>query len=131
MLLAPFLYAFLSNPWMFLFSFFLLKPKKLTFSNFGNLRKKKQEDGEEYVCPMELGQASGSASKKGLTPGMDMHLYDEDDLDRLEQVGAAASARFQVLPALKHRMGTFCTVSTKQGSFLQMPKNKDNNNGEQ
>ncbi|XP_016054590.1 PREDICTED: liprin-beta-1 isoform X1 [Miniopterus natalensis] len=63
-----------------------VKPKKLTFSNFGNLRKKKQEDGEEYVCPMELGQASGSVSKKGLTPGMDMHLYDEDDLDRLEQM---------------------------------------------
>ncbi|XP_075863656.1 liprin-beta-1 isoform X8 [Microcebus murinus] len=63
-----------------------VKPKKLTFSNFGNLRKKKQEDGEEYVCPMELGQASGSASKKGFKPGLDMRLYDEDDLDRLEQM---------------------------------------------
>ncbi|KAF7461939.1 Hypothetical predicted protein [Marmota monax] len=62
-----------------------VKPKKLTFSNFGNLRKKKQEDGEEYVCPMELGQVSGSATKKGFKPGLDMRLYDEDDLDRLEQ----------------------------------------------
>ncbi|VCW77088.1 unnamed protein product [Gulo gulo] len=63
-----------------------VKPKKLTFSNFGNLRKKKQEDGEEYVCPMELGQTSGSTSKKGFKPGLDMRLYDEDDLDRLEQM---------------------------------------------
>ncbi|XP_054520374.2 liprin-beta-1 isoform X19 [Pan troglodytes] len=63
-----------------------VKPKKLAFSNFGNLRKKKQEDGEEYVCPMELGQASGSASKKGFKPGLDMRLYEEDDLDRLEQM---------------------------------------------
>lgn len=63
-----------------------VKPKKLTFSNFGNLRKKKHEDGEEYVCPMELGQASGSGSKKGFQPGLDMRLYDEDDLDRLEQM---------------------------------------------
>ncbi|XP_077026507.1 liprin-beta-1 isoform X4 [Tamandua tetradactyla] len=63
-----------------------VKPKKLTFSNFGNLRKKKQEDGEEYVCPMELGQASGSTTKKGFKPGVDMHLYDDDDLDRLEQM---------------------------------------------
>ncbi|KAK2500946.1 hypothetical protein MC885_015677, partial [Smutsia gigantea] len=63
-----------------------VKPKKLTFSNFGNLRKKKQEDGEEYVCPMELGQASGGTSKKGFKTGLDMHLYDEDDLDRLEQM---------------------------------------------
>lgn len=63
-----------------------VKPRKLTFSNFGNLRKKKQEDGEEYVCPMELGQASGSVSKKGPKAGMEMRLYDEDDLDRLEQM---------------------------------------------
>ncbi|XP_053518191.1 liprin-beta-1 isoform X2 [Artibeus jamaicensis] len=63
-----------------------VKPKKLTFSNFGNLRKKKQEDGEEYVCPMELGQASGNMSKKGLKSGLDMRMYDEDDLDRLEQM---------------------------------------------
>ncbi|XP_059538432.1 liprin-beta-1 isoform X4 [Myotis daubentonii] len=63
-----------------------VKPRKLTFSNFGNLRKKKQEDGEEYVCPMELGQASGSVSKKGPKAGLEMRLYDEDDLDRLEQM---------------------------------------------
>ncbi|XP_014920710.3 liprin-beta-1 isoform X12 [Acinonyx jubatus] len=63
-----------------------VKPKKLTFSNFGNLRKKKQEDGEEYVCPMELGQASGTTCKKGFKPGLDMRLYDEDELDRLEQM---------------------------------------------
>ncbi|XP_037701669.1 liprin-beta-1 isoform X3 [Choloepus didactylus] len=63
-----------------------VKPKKLTFSNFGNLRKKKQEDGEEYVCPMELGQASGSTSKKGYKAGLDVRLYDDDDLDRLEQM---------------------------------------------
>jgi hypothetical protein len=66
----------------------LSKPKKLTFSNFGNLRKKKQEDGEEYVCPMELGQASGSTSKKGFKPSLDMGLYNEDDLNLLEQVNA-------------------------------------------
>ncbi|XP_072510567.1 liprin-beta-1 isoform X4 [Notamacropus eugenii] len=63
-----------------------VKPKKLTFSNFGNLRKKKQEDMEEYICPMELGQASRNAAKKGYSPGLDMRLYDDDDLDRLEQM---------------------------------------------
>ncbi|XP_017939152.1 liprin-beta-1 isoform X8 [Manacus vitellinus] len=63
-----------------------VKPKKLTFSNFGSLRKKKQDDGEEYVCPMELGRASGSGSKKGFKPGLDIRVYDDDDLDRLEQM---------------------------------------------
>ncbi|KAM6290823.1 liprin-beta-1 isoform 2-T2 [Porphyrio hochstetteri] len=63
-----------------------VKPKKLAFSNFGSLRKKKQDDVEEYVCPMELGRASGSGSKKGFKPGLDMRVYDDDDLDRLEQM---------------------------------------------
>uniref|UniRef100_A0A8D0C1I2 PPFIA binding protein 1 n=1 Tax=Salvator merianae TaxID=96440 RepID=A0A8D0C1I2_SALMN len=63
-----------------------VKPKKLAFSNFGNIRKKKQDDGEEYVCPMELGKASGIGSKKGFKPGLDIRVYDDDDLDRLEQM---------------------------------------------
>ncbi|XP_068026980.1 liprin-beta-1 isoform X9 [Melanerpes formicivorus] len=63
-----------------------VKPKKLTFSNFGSLRKKKQDDVEEYVCPMELGRAPGSGSKKGFKPGLDLRVYDDDDLDRLEQM---------------------------------------------
>uniref|UniRef100_A0A8C3TZU9 PPFIA binding protein 1 n=1 Tax=Catharus ustulatus TaxID=91951 RepID=A0A8C3TZU9_CATUS len=63
-----------------------VKPKKLTFSNFGSLRKKRQDDVEEYVCPMELGRASGSGSKKGFKPGLDIRVYDDDDLDRLEQM---------------------------------------------
>ncbi|XP_026523659.1 liprin-beta-1 isoform X3 [Notechis scutatus] len=64
-----------------------VKPKKLTFSNFGNLRKKKQDDGgEEYVCPMDLGQVAGTGYKKGFKPGLDNRVYDDDDLDRLEQM---------------------------------------------
>ncbi|XP_075295302.1 liprin-beta-1 isoform X9 [Opisthocomus hoazin] len=63
-----------------------VKPKKLAFSNFGSLRKKKQDDVEEYVCPMELERASGSVSKKGFKPGLDIRVYDDDDLDRLEQM---------------------------------------------
>ncbi|XP_009877587.1 PREDICTED: liprin-beta-1 isoform X3 [Apaloderma vittatum] len=63
-----------------------VKPKKLAFSNFGSLRKKKQDDVEEYVCPMELGRAPGSGSKKGFKPGLDVRVYDDDDLDRLEQM---------------------------------------------
>ncbi|KAM9581282.1 liprin-beta-1 isoform 11-T13 [Guaruba guarouba] len=63
-----------------------VKPKKLAFSSFGSLRKKKQDDVEEYVCPMELGRASGSGSKKGFKPGLDIRVYEDDDLDRLEQM---------------------------------------------
>nr|XP_033808504.1 liprin-beta-1 isoform X15 [Geotrypetes seraphini] len=63
-----------------------VKPKKLAFSNFGSLRKKKQDDGEEYVCPMELGPLSGSHPTKGFSHGLDIRMYDEEDLDRIEQM---------------------------------------------
>ncbi|NWT71210.1 LIPB1 protein, partial [Prunella himalayana] len=63
-----------------------IKAKKLSFSNLGNLRKKKQDEVEEYVCSMELGRTSGSGSKKGFKPGLDIRVYDDDDLDRLEQM---------------------------------------------
>ena len=66
---------------------------------------------------MELGQASGGTSKKGFKPGLDMHLYDEDDLDRLEQVNVTLYTCFKVLPVLKHYMKTLCTVSTNQRHF--------------
>ncbi|XP_053575051.1 liprin-beta-1 isoform X13 [Bombina bombina] len=63
-----------------------VKPKKLVFSNFGTLRKKKQEEGEEYVCPMELGQNSENNIIKPLRAGLDLRMLDDEDLDRLEQM---------------------------------------------
>ncbi|XP_064417423.1 liprin-beta-1b isoform X9 [Latimeria chalumnae] len=63
-----------------------VKPKKLGFSNFGSLRKKRQDDGEEYVCPMELGKSTRSNSQKGTKRGIDRRVYDDEDLDRLEQM---------------------------------------------
>ncbi|XP_037539390.1 liprin-beta-1b [Nematolebias whitei] len=54
-----------------------VKPRKLSF---GNLRKKKQDDNEEYVCPMDVEMPKGSFQK-----GFELQIY-EDDLDRLEQM---------------------------------------------
>ncbi|XP_063301113.1 liprin-beta-1 [Pelobates fuscus] len=66
--------------------FALIKPKKLVFSNFGTLRKKKQEECEEYVCPMELGQSSANSIIKPFRTGLDLRVLDDEDLDRLEQM---------------------------------------------
>ncbi|KAM8974056.1 liprin-beta-1 [Pelodytes ibericus] len=63
-----------------------VKPKKLTFSNFGTLRKKRQEENEEYVCPMELGQSSANSIIKPFRTGLDLRVLDDEDLDRLEQM---------------------------------------------
>ncbi|CAH2278394.1 liprin-beta-1 isoform X1 [Pelobates cultripes] len=63
-----------------------VKPKKLVFSNFGTLRKKKPEECEEYVCPMELGQSSANSIIKPFRTGLDLRVLDDEDLDRLEQM---------------------------------------------
>ncbi|XP_056409123.1 liprin-beta-1 [Hyla sarda] len=63
-----------------------VKPRKLAFTNFGTLRKKKQEESEEYVCPMELGQSSANSIIKPYRAGLDLRVLDDEDLDRLEQV---------------------------------------------
>ncbi|XP_073400379.1 liprin-beta-1 isoform X3 [Dendrobates tinctorius] len=63
-----------------------VKPRKLPFTNFGTLRKKKQEESEEYVCPMELGQSSANNIIKPFRAGLDLRMLDDEDLDRLEQM---------------------------------------------
>ncbi|XP_072551820.1 liprin-beta-1b isoform X4 [Salminus brasiliensis] len=59
-----------------------VKPRKLAFGTFG--RKKKQEDNEEYVCPMDVEMPKGRSFQKGYR-GIELQIY-EDDLDRLEQM---------------------------------------------
>uniref|UniRef100_A0A8C1XAZ7 PPFIA binding protein 1b n=1 Tax=Cyprinus carpio TaxID=7962 RepID=A0A8C1XAZ7_CYPCA len=59
-----------------------VKPHKLAFGGFG--RKKKQEDNEEYVCPMDVEMPKGRSFQKGYR-GMELQIYD-DDLDRFDQV---------------------------------------------
>ncbi|XP_069018463.1 liprin-beta-1b isoform X8 [Embiotoca jacksoni] len=58
-----------------------VKPKKLSFGNFGSLRKKKHDENEEYVCPMDVEMPKGRSFQKGF----ELQIY-EDDLDRLEQM---------------------------------------------
>ncbi|XP_072340973.1 liprin-beta-1b isoform X13 [Scyliorhinus torazame] len=63
-----------------------VKPRKLAFSNFGSLRKRKQDE-EEYICPMELGLPAGSGFRQGnKIKGIELRVYNEEDLDRIEQM---------------------------------------------
>ncbi|XP_021256620.1 liprin-beta-2 isoform X8 [Numida meleagris] len=57
-----------------------VRPKKLGFSHFGNLRKKKFDESTDYVCPMDTnpGATNGTqknyAGYKGLSPLTDREL---------------------------------------------------------
>ncbi|XP_048463401.1 liprin-beta-1b isoform X7 [Rhincodon typus] len=64
-----------------------VKPRKLAFSNFGSLRKRKQDE-EEYVCPMELGLPAGTGFRQGNKQGrgIELRVYNDEDLDRIEQM---------------------------------------------
>uniref|UniRef100_A0A673BYB5 Liprin-beta-1-like n=1 Tax=Sphaeramia orbicularis TaxID=375764 RepID=A0A673BYB5_9TELE len=56
-----------------------VKPRRLSFGGFGSLRKKRLEDGEEYVCPMNVEMPKSSSFQRGVC------LY-EDNLEHLEQM---------------------------------------------
>ncbi|XP_057692372.1 liprin-beta-1b isoform X3 [Corythoichthys intestinalis] len=58
-----------------------VKPRKLSFGNFSSLRKKRQEENEEYVCPMDVEMPKGRSFQKGF----ELQIY-EDDLDRLDHM---------------------------------------------
>ncbi|XP_036800738.1 liprin-beta-1 isoform X2 [Oncorhynchus mykiss] len=66
-----------------------VKPRKLSFGGFGTLRKKRQEDSEEYVCPMDVEMPKNSSFQGGL------RSY-EDDLDQLEQMEDSEGAVRQI-----------------------------------
>uniref|UniRef100_A0A8C7Q933 SAM domain-containing protein n=1 Tax=Oncorhynchus mykiss TaxID=8022 RepID=A0A8C7Q933_ONCMY len=54
-----------------------VKPRRLPFGGFGTLRKKRQEDSEEYVCPMDVEMPKNSSFQG------DLRIYE----DNLDQVG--------------------------------------------
>ncbi|KAI4905835.1 hypothetical protein NFI96_014556, partial [Prochilodus magdalenae] len=56
-----------------------VKPRRLSFGGFGTLRRKRQEDSEEYVCPLDVQMPQSSSFHRGLV------VY-EDELDQLEQM---------------------------------------------
>lgn len=56
-----------------------VKPRRMSFGGFGTLRKKRHDDGEEYICPMNVEMPKNSSFQRGL------RIYDEH-LDHLEQM---------------------------------------------
>ncbi|XP_062851885.1 liprin-beta-1 [Trichomycterus rosablanca] len=56
-----------------------VKPRRLSFGGFGTLRRKRQEDSEEYLCPMDIQMPQNGNFDKGQC------IY-EDSLDQLEQM---------------------------------------------
>ncbi|KAG8507246.1 Liprin-beta-2, partial [Galemys pyrenaicus] len=63
-----------------------VRPRKLGFSHFGNIRKKKFDESTDYICPMESSDGASDSNRvysgyRGLSP------LDAPELDGLDQVG--------------------------------------------
>ncbi|XP_046541194.1 liprin-beta-2 isoform X6 [Equus quagga] len=61
-----------------------VRPRKLGFSHFGNIRKKKFDESTDYICPMEPSDSTGDSHRvysgyRGLSP------LDAPELDGLDQ----------------------------------------------
>ncbi|KAK2859178.1 hypothetical protein Q5P01_003798 [Channa striata] len=54
-----------------------VKPRRLSFGGFGTLRRKRPEDGEEYVCPMNVEMPESSSFQRRA-------LIYEDHLEQIE-----------------------------------------------
>lgn len=56
-----------------------VKPRRSSFGGFGSLRRKRQDDGEDYICPMNVEMPKSSSFQRNV------HIY-EETLGHLEQM---------------------------------------------
>ncbi|XP_070931245.1 liprin-beta-2 isoform X4 [Macaca nemestrina] len=63
-----------------------VRPRKLGFSHFGNIRKKKFDESTDYICPMEPSDGV-SDSHRVYSGYRDLSPLDAPELDGLDQVG--------------------------------------------
>ncbi|XP_063112732.1 liprin-beta-2 isoform X3 [Cavia porcellus] len=61
-----------------------VRPRKLGFSHFGNMRKKKFDESTDYICPMEPSDAVGD-SQRGYSGYRSLSPPDSPELDGLDQ----------------------------------------------
>lgn len=64
-----------------------LQPRRLSFGGFGTLRKKRSDEGDEYVCPMDVATPTSFQRTR-------VQSYKEEE--ELEQVRSSAPNRQRV-----------------------------------
>ncbi|XP_015424091.1 PREDICTED: liprin-beta-2 isoform X1 [Myotis davidii] len=70
-----------------------VRPRKLGFSHFGNIRKKKFDESTDYICPMEPGDSVGDrvySGYRGLGP------LDGPEVDGLDQMAPSEGTVTQI-----------------------------------
>ncbi|NXE12977.1 LIPB2 protein, partial [Lophotis ruficrista] len=61
-----------------------VRPKKLGFSHFGNLRKKKFDESTDYICPMDTNPAATNGTQKNYGGYKGLSPLTDKELDQME-----------------------------------------------
>ncbi|XP_072650306.1 liprin-beta-2 isoform X3 [Canis lupus baileyi] len=104
-----------------------VRPKKLGFSHFGNIRKKKFDESTDYICPMEPSDSTGDSHRiyggyRGLSP------LDAPELDGLDQMAPSEGTVTQIglLSQDIHRLTTLLSQDQLlNDSRLAAPSSED------
>uniref|UniRef100_A0A8C2YFU3 PPFIA binding protein 2 n=1 Tax=Coturnix japonica TaxID=93934 RepID=A0A8C2YFU3_COTJA len=77
-----------------------VRPKKLGFSHFGNLRKKKFDESTDYVCPMDTNPGATNGTQKNYTGYKGLSPLTDRELDQtmLSQDEMLNDSRFLTPP---------------------------------
>ncbi|XP_009079711.1 PREDICTED: liprin-beta-2 [Acanthisitta chloris] len=80
-----------------------VRPKKLGFSHFGNLRKKKFDESTDYICPMDTNAAAMNGTAKNYGGYKGLSPFSDRELDQMEpsegtvmQIGALSQGISQL-----------------------------------
>ncbi|NWY65863.1 LIPB2 protein, partial [Erithacus rubecula] len=80
-----------------------VRPKKLGFSHFGNLRKKKFDESTDYICPMDTSPAATNGTSKNYGGYKGLSPFSDRELDQMEhsegtvmQIGALSQGITQL-----------------------------------
>lgn len=68
--------------------FLCFQPKKLGFTQFSHLRKRKPDESADYICPIDSGALTingvsrlPSTALRGLSPNLDRHAEMQEHMD--------------------------------------------------
>uniref|UniRef100_A0A8B9ZER2 PPFIA binding protein 2 n=1 Tax=Anas platyrhynchos TaxID=8839 RepID=A0A8B9ZER2_ANAPL len=62
-----------------------VRPKKLGFSHFGNLRKKKFDESTDYICPMDTNPGATNGTQKNYGGYKGLSPFTDRELDQVGQ----------------------------------------------
>ncbi|XP_060695014.1 liprin-beta-2-like isoform X5 [Hemiscyllium ocellatum] len=92
-----------------------VRPKKLGFSHFGNLRKKKLDESSDYLCPPGTVHPATNGSQRNCTGYKAKKIVADRELSRLEQMEDSERA-VQQIGAFSEGINNLTTLLTQDKS---------------